>query len=307
MTLLSIQPGAFAQSVAQVHPAFRWAWQARFMAVPLSGSRALYPVGTHIIYPSWASVQATPTAWEFGEGMDFHATNDDAIEFGDSAARGGAYAFHTQGSERWGVAVLWTQRTTTGDERCTVSAWGNTGYRQMELHTANEAAPAQLNLSMNSDAYVASIASAIYTDTPYFAVGWCEGDEVARLRLYDPLAGRLLGSAQATVVADAATDMGLDIGDKAPANADPMDGVIGVVYLWDGYFPTVAQQDQLARDPFGPVRLYRRIPIMVPVEEAITAALTGTIVSSTTESDIVSGGKTIILTLSGGTWIADRT
>lgn len=36
----------------------------------------------------------------------------------------------------------------------------------------------------------------------------------------------------------------------------------------------------------------------------ISAALTGTITASTTEADIVAGGKTIILTLSGDTWIA---
>ena len=34
-----------------------------------------------------------------------------------------------------------------------------------------------------------------------------------------------------------------------------------------------------------------------------TASITGTITSSTTESDIVSGGKTIIITLIGDTWI----
>ena len=36
-----------------------------------------------------------------------------------------------------------------------------------------------------------------------------------------------------------------------------------------------------------------------------TIALTGTITSSTTESDIVTGGKTIILTITGDTWVAD--
>lgn len=34
-----------------------------------------------------------------------------------------------------------------------------------------------------------------------------------------------------------------------------------------------------------------------------SAALTGTILSSTTESDIVSGGKTLIITLTNDTWI----
>ncbi len=35
-----------------------------------------------------------------------------------------------------------------------------------------------------------------------------------------------------------------------------------------------------------------------------TAALTGTIVASVTEADIVAGGKTLIITLTGDTWIA---
>ena len=39
----------------------------------------------------------------------------------------------------------------------------------------------------------------------------------------------------------------------------------------------------------------------------ISAALTGTVTASITESDIVTGGKTIILTLTGDTWIAAGT
>jgi hypothetical protein len=35
-----------------------------------------------------------------------------------------------------------------------------------------------------------------------------------------------------------------------------------------------------------------------------TAALTGTVTATITETDIVTGGKTIILTLSGDTWVA---
>ena len=35
-----------------------------------------------------------------------------------------------------------------------------------------------------------------------------------------------------------------------------------------------------------------------------TAAITGTITASATEADIVAGGKTIIITLTGDTWIA---
>ena len=36
----------------------------------------------------------------------------------------------------------------------------------------------------------------------------------------------------------------------------------------------------------------------------VTIALTGTVTASITESDIVTGGKTIILTVSGDTWVA---
>jgi len=39
------------------------------------------------------------------------------------------------------------------------------------------------------------------------------------------------------------------------------------------------------------------------VEAGISAALTGTITASVNEGDIVSGGKTIILTLTGDTWV----
>lgn len=44
--------------------------------------------------------------------------------------------------------------------------------------------------------------------------------------------------------------------------------------------------------------------IAAEVKAATTAALTGTITASTTEADIVAGGKTIILTITGDTWIA---
>jgi len=36
----------------------------------------------------------------------------------------------------------------------------------------------------------------------------------------------------------------------------------------------------------------------------VSAAITGTITASTTEADIVTGGKTIIITLTGDTWVA---
>ena len=38
---------------------------------------------------------------------------------------------------------------------------------------------------------------------------------------------------------------------------------------------------------------------------AISAAVTGTATASITEADIVTGGKTIIITLTGDTWIAN--
>lgn len=40
------------------------------------------------------------------------------------------------------------------------------------------------------------------------------------------------------------------------------------------------------------------------ISSTATCALTGTITSSATEADIVAGGKTIILTLTGDTWVA---
>ena len=40
------------------------------------------------------------------------------------------------------------------------------------------------------------------------------------------------------------------------------------------------------------------------IAAAISATLTGTITASVVESDIVTGGKTIILTLTGDTWVA---
>jgi hypothetical protein len=39
-------------------------------------------------------------------------------------------------------------------------------------------------------------------------------------------------------------------------------------------------------------------------ESSVTAAITGTAIASITETDIVAGGKTIIITLTGDTWIA---
>ena len=42
----------------------------------------------------------------------------------------------------------------------------------------------------------------------------------------------------------------------------------------------------------------------VPAAAGASAAVTGTATASITEADIVTGGKTIIITLTGTTWIA---
>lgn len=44
--------------------------------------------------------------------------------------------------------------------------------------------------------------------------------------------------------------------------------------------------------------------IAIEIKNAVTVALTGTATASITEADIVTGGKTIILTITGDTWIA---
>lgn len=43
---------------------------------------------------------------------------------------------------------------------------------------------------------------------------------------------------------------------------------------------------------------------VAPTAAAATAAITGTVTSAATEADIVAGGKTIIITLTGDTWVA---
>lgn len=53
---------------------------------------------------------------------------------------------------------------------------------------------------------------------------------------------------------------------------------------------------------FGELNATGYAPTIVTVGTA-SAALGGTIVSATTETDIVTGGKTIIITLSGTTWV----
>ena len=44
--------------------------------------------------------------------------------------------------------------------------------------------------------------------------------------------------------------------------------------------------------------------IILNVGAAVSAAITGTITASVTETDIVTGGKTTIITLTGDTWVA---
>ena len=53
-------------------------------------------------------------------------------------------------------------------------------------------------------------------------------------------------------------------------------------------------------------RFGRRFPIkpVIISQRSVTATVTGTITASVTEADIVAGGKTIIITLAGDTWIA---
>ena len=54
--------------------------------------------------------------------------------------------------------------------------------------------------------------------------------------------------------------------------------------------------------PFSPKPKYKR-PVKAP--SGMSAAITGTATASITEADIVTGGKTIIITLTGTTWITN--
>ncbi len=53
------------------------------------------------------------------------------------------------------------------------------------------------------------------------------------------------------------------------------------------------------------IRLWKYIELIVPIGPVAT--LTGTVTASITEADIVAGGKTIIITLTGDTWVAAGT
>jgi hypothetical protein len=44
--------------------------------------------------------------------------------------------------------------------------------------------------------------------------------------------------------------------------------------------------------------------LLLSLLSSVSAALTGTVTATITETDIVTGGKTIILTLTGDTWVA---
>ena len=50
--------------------------------------------------------------------------------------------------------------------------------------------------------------------------------------------------------------------------------------------------------PFG------EVPFGLDVEAAVSAAISGTAVPTITETDVVTGGETIIITLTGDTWVA---
>lgn len=45
-------------------------------------------------------------------------------------------------------------------------------------------------------------------------------------------------------------------------------------------------------------------PLAIPSVTAVSIALTGTIAATATEADIVTGGKTVILTVTNDTWVA---
>lgn len=66
---------------------------------------------------------------------------------------------------------------------------------------------------------------------------------------------------------------------------------------------TPAQALSLHTDPYQLLRPATPLPYFIPSVAAVTAALTGTGVPTQTEADIVTGGKTIIITLTGDTFV----
>jgi hypothetical protein len=79
-------------------------------------------------------------------------------------------------------------------------------------------------------------------------------------------------------------------------------GVIDQFRLW-GRSISPAGAAKLAADPFLGLATKRYWLFRTP-SAGPTAALTGTITASATETDIRAGGKTIILTLTGDTWVS---
>lgn len=70
--------------------------------------------------------------------------------------------------------------------------------------------------------------------------------------------------------------------------------------MFEGFL-TDSEHNFLAQNPWN---IFDAPSFEVLNAGGATATLTGTIAASTTEADIVAGGKTIILTLTGDTWIA---
>lgn len=65
----------------------------------------------------------------------------------------------------------------------------------------------------------------------------------------------------------------------------------------------ILEEYELTRD-YSAGLLNRRMRVTWFVSSAVTAAVTGTATASITEADVVAGGKTIIITLTGDTWVA---
>lgn len=78
------------------------------------------------------------------------------------------------------------------------------------------------------------------------------------------------------------------------------DGTISDLCVFEGEL-SPSEVKSLTDNPW---QVYAPIQRVLWIPNGVTAALTGTITASTTEADIVAGGKTIILTLTGDTWIA---
>lgn len=80
-----------------------------------------------------------------------------------------------------------------------------------------------------------------------------------------------------------------------------IEGTLEYFYVFDNVNFTRADVNALRVNPFEVFAWPKSIPVAAIA--GITATLTGTATSSITESDVVTGGKTIILTLTGDTWV----